>query len=108
MLTTWTEGVNLLTAPSTHYPINLLNVFVASIFHSLFDYVLIVSFVDDNPNVVSFGVDGVELLALRNQPLSSNLLIVGEKIKAKGSISVHCICEDVMEYIFLEKLVTGF
>ena len=43
-------------------------------------------------------------LALSEQRLNSDLLIMREKIKLKGSVIVHGIYEDVMKYLFFGDL----
>ena len=58
--------------------------------------------------MASFGVGGVELLALSDQRVNSDLLIMREKIKAKGSVILQGICEDVMKYLFFGELMYRF
>ena len=58
--------------------------------------------------MVSLSIDRVELLALSEQGVNSDLLIMKEKIVAKGSVIVHGIYEDVMKYLFFGELMYRF
>ena len=52
--------------------------------------------------MVSLSIDIVKLLALSERGVNSDLLIMKEKIVAKGRVIVHGLsCEVVMKYSFL-------
>ena len=73
-------------------PVNLLYVVVAAVLQSFFYDNYVVSLMNDNPDMVTFGVDGVELLTLSTQPIHSHLVIIGENLIAKRTVKVHSIC----------------
>lgn len=89
-------------------PENLLNIFVVALFHGFHDNMCVFNFVNDNPHMVSFGVDSVKLLALGHEPLWGDLIITREKVVPEGGVIVEGICEDVMKYVFSDEHVTGF
>jgi hypothetical protein len=58
--------------------------------------------------MVSLSIDIVKLLALSERGVNSDLLIMKEKIVAKGRVIVHGICEVVMKYSFFGEHLYWF